>query len=166
MQAEKRRSQPTPHVALRTETSHTWNLEFPTMRNYQSNLGFTTREATLSMIQHRYEGTCPGAAALLEWSMPCQTHVGNVHVLILWVSFGTILKTKMMPWMQSKNYLTWLNQNTYIWRMRSPTVMSFSLKESCISSACKYLSTSTRWAPKRIIWESPCGLIATTMHGG
>ena len=152
-----------------------WNFQL--WENYKRNLGFTTREVTPFMTQHNMNELVQ--EPLNSWKDSCHVkHMKEMYtswyyervLRIFWkpndVCFETILKNKMMFWMQSKNYLMWLNQNTYIWRMRSPTVISFSLKESFSSSASKYLSTSTRWAPKRIIWESPCGLIATTMHSG
>lgn len=47
---------------------------------------------------------------------------------------------------------------THIWRIRSPTLLSFSLKESLISSVNRSLRTSTMCAPNFIIWGSPWGL--------
>lgn len=55
---------------------------------------------------------------------------------------------------QKKNML----RNTYMWRMRSPTVSNFSLNSSFIWSSSKYRSTSTKCAPRRIICGSPWGL--------
>lgn len=52
-----------------------------------------------------------------------------------------------------------INDNTYMLMMRSPTVTSFSSNSSSISSLMKmYLSTRTTCAPKRIISGSSRGL--------
>lgn len=58
------------------------------------------------------------------------------------------------PWM--KGYPNCRPMNTHIWRMMSPTLLSFCLQVSLISPAKTYLRrTSTKCAPKRIIWEGP-----------
>lgn len=54
------------------------------------------------------------------------------------------------------------NENTHMWRMRSPSVIIFSLKAS-FSSACKWRRTRTKCAPNRIIWGSPWGLVKITI---
>lgn len=75
-------------------------------------------------------------------------HAHWFHKMVLNFSLSTLSQGNRKKWLKT----------TYMCTMRSPTVIIFSLKVSLNSSLSKYLSTSTRCAPNRIIWGSPWGL--------